>query len=263
MELILITGLDGSGKSTILNALEKRSRKSTFGVLHVPHIDSESISHDIKLKKVAAFVNAISLEADFLKIPQLKAIAIFSSMLLFKKLVEYKTTPGLTHIYCERHPLIDTGIYARFYAERMGKGRIDDTLLQRIDQAYSAEIDYLIRLIPAKLIPDKGRNIEALTDFITKWFFIEGRLDIKELKKLFNLELPAKIYYLRASPEILIHRLAARTIHEAHETVEVLEKLSAAYDKLFDELSAEYPSIVERIDAGNANTLNYLQDKLT
>jgi thymidylate kinase len=262
MEHILITGLDGSGKSTILNTLAQHSMNKKYDVLLLPHIDTDSLNDDPELKKVAEFINAISREADFLKNPQLKAIAIFASMLLFKKLAEYKTIPGLTQLYCERHPLIDTGVYARFYAEKMGEKSLDRDLLARIDQAYSHEIEYLIRLIPVKLFKSKNKNIASLAEFITRWFFAEQKLDIPDLEKLFNAALPSKIFYLKTSPDILIQRLTIRLMHEAHETKEVLSKLSSAYDVLFSELHHKYPVLVEIINAGNARSLNDFQKRL-
>lgn len=263
MEQILITGLDGSGKSTILKALSELRKNQTFDVLLLPHMDIESLNNDPELKTTAAFVNMLSLEADMVKIPQLKAIAIFASMLLFKNLVKYKTSPGLRTLYCERHPLVDTGIYAQFYAGKMGEGTIDIHLQKRIDEAYKTEIEYLIRLIPSKLFHRKSKSIASLAEFITQWFFVENKLDSKKLKRLFQVDLPSKIYYLKASPEILIQRIAARTMHEAHETVDILTKLSHAYDVLFTGLLKEYPAMVEIVNANDARSLDDFQKRLT
>jgi thymidylate kinase len=262
MESILITGLDGSGKSTILTALAQTAKNSIFDILYLPHIDAESLEKDSPLKKTAEFINAMSLEADLLKNPQLKAIAIFSSMLLYKEILNFKSKSGISKIYCERHPLIDTGIYARFYAAKMGEKQIDKDLLAKLNDAYYTEVKFLIKLIPAQLFSRRTKDITNLAAFITQWFFEEQKLGIKDLKKIFKEELPAKIYYLKTKPEILMQRLSGRIVHEVHESLEVLSRLGLAYDSLFEELQTDYPKLIEFIDAGNARSLTEFQKRI-
>jgi thymidylate kinase len=262
MEHILITGLDGSGKSTILNALDKLKRNNSFDVILLPRIDTENLEKHEKLQSAAAFVNTLSHESDLLQIPQLKAIAIFSSMLLFRPIAKYKSVPSITTLYCERHPLIDTGIYAGFYAAKMSEGKIDAEHVKRIDKVYQQEIRYIINLIPRNLVRKKKKSIAFLADFLLRWFYVEKKLDLENLKSLFHVRLPDKIFYLKASPEVLMHRLSGRKLVEAHETLEVLSTLSRAYDALFAFLSDKLPDMVEIVDAGNAIALSNFQHRL-
>jgi thymidylate kinase len=261
MEYILITGLDGSGKSTILDALSEYRERDSFDIIRLPHIETKELEGNISLKNTSEFVNAMSHEADLIKVPQVKAIAIFASMLLFREISRHKSKPGIRTLYCERHPLIDTGVYARFYAEKMGKGNINTDLLHHIDRNYGSEIEFLINLIPSRYrINEKG--IYSLIRFITQWFFIDGKNDIANLTELFQVELPSKIYYLQARPEKLMKRLALRELHEAHESLEVLRALGHTYEKLFSDLSESRNDLVETIDANRTGPLFGLRERL-
>ncbi len=262
METILITGLDGSGKSTIFNALSMVQGGIGFNLIYLPTIDTESLKEDSKLKKTAEFVNQLNQLADEQQLPSLKAIAIFSAMLLFKKIHDYKTKPGIQIIFCERHPLIDTQVYAQFYAEKAGSGSQSLTSFSKMDEKFNEELEYLVQQIPENFAMDKKASIGWLATFIFKRFFVEKKLALSDLKELFGIGLPHKIYYLKAKADILVQRIANREIHEAHETIEVLAKLGLGYDRLLMDLGISYPNLIEIIDAGRLQDLDKFKVRL-
>ena len=256
MHLILITGLDGSGKSTVLTKLAARKPDASIDFILLPQIDVERFREDPDIYKTALFINSLGHQADVLQVPQLKAIALFASMLLFKKMLEFKAKTGANIVFCERHPLIDTGVYARFYAAKLGPGTISQQVLDELDRKYADELDYLSGLVPDGMISNTSGQCAALLDFIYRWFFIEEKSDMGQLELLFGLGLPDKIYYLKAEPEVLFGRTKNRALQEAHESVQVFRMLGQAYDALFAEINTTEPGLAETIDANEIAQLD-------
>ena len=257
MQQILITGLDGSGKSTILQALlEKKS--SDFEIIFAPHFNLQSLSSSKNIYKVASFINALSYKSDSIKEPQLKAIALFSSMLLFQKIIQLKKD-NYELVYCERHPLIDSVIYAKFYAHKMNTPYNNQIYIQEIENTYNEELTYLLQLLPKEYVNVNFGPIENLKMFIYTWFHIESKTNVEELSQLFKVELPQKIYYLQAQPNVLFDRIKERKELEAHESVEVFEVLDKSYIELFKSLSQ---TDIEIIDANLFENLDTFKENL-
>ena len=116
MKVIILTGLDGSGKTTFLERIKEHSNPALCKIINLPHIDTEVLKQYTDLYETALFVNSLNRDADILKLPQLKAVALFASMILYREIFNLIKQEGVKTIFCERHPLIDPGIYARFYA---------------------------------------------------------------------------------------------------------------------------------------------------
>jgi len=260
METILITGLDGSGKSTILNELSKIKDSSNFDIIFLPRIDLDSLENESILKKTASFVNQLNEFADMQQKPGLKSIAIFCSMLLFKEIYRFKSNSGVNTIFCERHPLIDIMVYSLFYAEKTSSAFQNLDELSEIDKKYPDEIEFLVQLIPTSWISERKASLAWVSVSIFKQMHIEKKHSIPDLEELFEVGLPDKIYYLKASTEILFQRIANREIHEAHENVEVLNMLAHGYDNLFRKLNQNFPGLVEIIDAESISMLDALRD---
>lgn len=253
MKTILITGLDGSGKSTLLERISKKFESSELEIILLPHFDISKIS-DEKILKSAIFVNELSVYADIHKTPQLKAVALFSSMLLYQKI--YSKIDINKTVIVERHPLIDTSVYAMFYAEKLFPGSIKDEILDEIDSRFSEEIKYISDLLPSGLISENYGKCSGIINFIYQHFHLEKKFDTVNLKQLFKTELPDKIYFLRAKPEILFDRIKNRKVLEAHENVDVFRKLDMVYSQIFSGLKNDNPEIIEEINADEIENLN-------
>ena len=256
MEQILITGLDGSGKSTIFAFLDELKRDYSLSTIKLPHIQTESIKEDVILKNASEFVNRINEIADRRNQPVLKSVALFSSMLLCKKLVENQVDITTKYIFCERHPLIDTVVYATFYASQLKGSNSSENDFSELDERYKNELVTIINQIPDHILSEKQYTINTLVKFIYRYFFIEKKLDIDSQKELFGVNLPNKIFYLKADPEILMERLSGRKIFEAHESLATLKMLDETYKIFFEKLSLKNHTLLNIIDANSFESLN-------
>jgi thymidylate kinase len=252
MSVTLITGLDGSGKSTLLSKIAQFKTNNSISTLLLPHIDTQYLDAGSNIFKAAVFINKLSYQADIKNIPQLKALALFASMLLYKVLLANLRAKT---IFCERHPLIDTSIYAQFYAGKLAPGLVSEKVLRQIDTDFNFELTFLLHLLPVKQDTHSGLTAFFI-DFIYKHFHLKKKSELADLQSLFGVELPDKIYYLNAAPELLFKRIKERKVHEAHESVAVFTMLNEAYHQLFKKLNIINPNLVEVIDANSSQSLH-------
>lgn len=252
METILVTGLDGSGKSTFFSNL-RALQNPACEILLLPHIDLSLLPPGTLLHDTASFINTLSLKADETHQPPLKALALFSSMLLFRELMAAKKEETQI-IFCERHPVIDTGIYAGFYAKLLAPGCVAEESLHTLDETYPRELQLLVSLLPEEYRA-AGSASAALLNFIYDWFHLRKKDSLAELSQLFGVPAPSRIYFLKAAPQILYDRIRNRNRLEAHESVEVLQRLDEAYDRLLAAVKKSGKSKVTIIDAGSVASL--------
>lgn len=257
MTSILITGVDGSGKSTLIDKLKNSTNSASVDFVRVPFIDTSEIGNE-ELKSVATCINHLGNLADEHKSTGLKAAQLFSSMLIFHLLIEEKINNGKQLLFCERHPLIDTVVYAKFYAGKSRRKEKNSDLINEIEKKYQKELSFIINLLPqnyqnslSDLNSQRSYNLSILTNFIYTWFFKEQKISLPELKSLFKVPLPNHIYYLKADPQLMFERIKSRVRLEAHESVETFELLSKTYDELFAQLK---PFIDKNFYVVNANS---------
>lgn len=231
--MIVITGLDGSGKSSFLARLEAEVQDK-ISILRVPTIDSENFKNNKFLYDQCEFVNHLGRKADLEKQPSLKIIALFASMILFKALIEELQKEGKP-VFCERHPLIDTPVYARVYNKVMHPDNLNAEIALDIETNYKFELTGIIDRINAVIeISDKGKCYDLLS-FLHGWFSNNENYSLDRLKTLFSVSIPDKVYFLDAPAEVLIQRIGERSEKEFHETVELLNKMRPIYlNKLSD-----------------------------
>lgn len=242
MKVNLVTGLDGSGKSTVLKKLELGTKKGIH-IVYIPKIDSSLYEKDKKLTKTALCINEIGKLADEKQLPSFKIIAIFSAMALFDKLVHHLYNQNEKELFCERHPLIDTAVFAQVYYQVMNPALLDLSIAKKIDAKYETELAYIISLIKVEVKrTDKGISYDLL-HFLFEWFSDKNHFTIASLSNIFDSKLPSKIIYLHASPKILIKRIAQRKNSEFHETESLLEKMDHLYQKVLKEYNAEHKAI--------------------
>ncbi|MFK7924489.1 MAG: hypothetical protein AB8H47_21200 [Bacteroidia bacterium] len=257
MKTTLITGLDGSGKSTLLKRLLDLNH-SDWGFVFVPHIDLSRINAQSPLYQFSNFVNTLSEEADNKQIPQLKGLALFASMLLFHLLQDEETKEEKRQLFLERHPLIDTLVYAQFYAAKLHPADMDEAVLKELDSRFETELGYLLYLADAEAA--EGETMSgALLCFIHEAFYANP---IEDLAGLFCVELPDEIYFLQAESELLYSRIAERPVKEAHESVTVFEQLAKAYEEILRSLENESKVQITRIDANQIANLDALYERL-
>jgi thymidylate kinase len=254
---ILITGLDGCGKSTLFSKLAGE-KPDHVALITLPHIDEDSLPRDSTIRKQAQLLNQMSRQADENNWSDLKALALFGSMLLYEKLVHEMCTPLTRILICERHPLIDPLIYARFYAERLTADHLKREKIDYYNTTYGELLVFITGLLPVKSEGDYALEIFTfIRDTFKRTAVPDG-----QIKQVFKVDLPDKIFFLKAAPEILFDRIASRKISEPHEKLQVLDLLDKTYDGLFESISGQYNTSIEYIDAARFETLDKFYDRL-
>ena len=118
MKTILITGLDGSGKTTVIDRL-KGEKLDGIRILNAPHYDVGLLWHKPQLLESIMAINDISFTADARQWTRMKAVALFMSMLMYSDIVGAITSTSTDKIITERHPAIDSVAYASFYISKL------------------------------------------------------------------------------------------------------------------------------------------------
>jgi thymidylate kinase len=254
---LLITGLDGCGKSTLFSKLTGE-KPDHVALITLPHIDEDSLPRDSAIRRQARLLNQMSRQADEKSWSDLKALALFGSMLLYEQLVREMCTPLTRLLICERHPLIDPLIYAKFYAERLTADHLKREKLDYYNTTYSELLVFIVGLLPIK---SEGDHALEIFTFIHDTFKSSAVPD-EQITQLFKVGLPDKIFFLKAAPEILFDRIASRKVAEPHEKLQVLALLDKTYDVLFESISEIYKTPIEYIDAARFETLDKFYDRL-
>jgi hypothetical protein len=117
--------------------------------------------------------------------------------------------------------------------------------------------------LPEGQKPTGEGEMATLMGFIYQWFCMEKRTGLPELKLLFGVGLPDKIYYLSASASVLFKRLEARGRLEAHESEAVLERLGLAYGQLLQGLDSQREGLIQFVDANRFERLDQLFEELS
>lgn len=230
----LITGIDGAGKSTVLKKLETKL-KGGRKVIHVPHSKQLYFENNPKLTEACAMVYNLNKHADEKGEPRLKAFALVSSMLLFKRVVSESVSGfdfEIKEVFSERHPVIDTGVYALFYAPSLLPDSLSKDILKQLDAEFEKELIYCLDPVKSKISSEDG-ILFGFAEFLYDWFHIRKKTEPEDLEELFGIKAPDRIFYLKAKPEILFNRISKRNFREVHESVEVFEKLDAVYTDVF------------------------------
>lgn len=246
MKIILVTGLDGSGKSTFFERLTP-VLPTNCGVLRLPFFEMESLPENEQLRQCCGDINRINHLADESKQPLLKVIALFSSMLLFHPIIAAFEQEGKASIITERHPLIDSAIYAKAYQPYFQDLTAIQPKIPQLDTAFGNTITHVLTL-SGNFIPDKSPVLQ-LMESIQRLF---GEVYTTEAgQSFFGINFPERSYFLDAPENVLFERLRERAVKEHHETEAELGKMRKAYLQLFEGMKSG-----EIIDAGTFSALD-------
>jgi len=254
MKTILITGLDGSGKSTFFKELKAKQGKETV-IIELPKIDLHDLDKNIAIYPILSGINELSDYADRSKSPEAKALAFFGAMLCFHDLVSLKKKENTEFILCERHPLIDTAVYARFYSPKLNPEVINQHLTDDLDENFKSLLDYMVIKLPVDFSFNYQSPSARLFQFIFEFFKEKTAPAIAELEKVFKVKLPDKVYFLQAPAEILFSRLSARKQLEPHETLSTLSKMKDVYESDLELMARYYDLPVTFVDASSFDSL--------
>ncbi|TXB61424.1 AAA family ATPase [Phaeodactylibacter luteus] len=263
MKTIVITGLDGTGKSTVLQALKAQAPGAARAIVHAPEMDLEPLHKQPDVFRAARLVNQLNHDADRLAFPQLKAVALFAAMLLFEKLLQPVRERQGPAALCERHPLIDTSVYAQFYANKLSPDAVSARNTEPLERGNEAEWAYLLSLLPQDwAAPQNEGPVRVFMRFIYDRFHLQQRHQLSGLIGLFKLPLPDKVFFLQAPAKVLFARLQQRGVLEAHESLAALSMLEKAYQQHLQAFEAAAPGRLEIIDATSQTAMAALLPKL-
>lgn len=238
MKSIVITGVDGSGKTSFLDKLEESSINARF--VRVPKIEVDQYEGD--LKKVGLFINKMGEKSDELKSPTLKIISIFSSMLFFEDFYAFQQSHSPKVIFCERHPLIDTAVYGLIYMEYLNQSSALTNDLE-IGEEEGHVFEKIAQKVNRNLGVDQIKNAKGLLLFLKDWFSDAENFKVKQLSKLFNIALPDEVYFLNAPTEVLYQRISSRSNKEVHETKVAMERMKGLYTKVLEDAQINFKSL--------------------
>lgn len=255
MKTILITGLDGSGKSTIFSRLKSENPRQV-GFLNLPYFDLENLPAGFTNKSVCAGINFMSDEADKLHQPLLKIIGMFSAMVLFSKIEAQHQHNGKTILITERHPLIDASMYAKIYLKYLNPVLYAKDDFYSIDKSYMQHIQEILQILHVSISENESPS-NKLLELIYKLFGPENKTNLNELSTFFSCSMPSEIYFLHAPATVLMQRISARSTKEHHESEEKLDELRTLYLNYLNQFSE-----VRLIDASNFETLNAFTEEI-
>lgn len=255
MQIYLITGLDGSGKSTLFKRLKEAPKEQT-AFLHLPYIDLTELPNSFPHRSLCERLNEMGTNADTLQLPLLKIYALFGAMSLYSSIRISFEQVGKKILFCERHPLIDSPVYALAYRSYMHPKRWNDSVFNQLDELYATEMTQISELVSSAPLTGDSPS-KHLLHFIND-LFGKQTPTLQKLETVFACQSPDFIYFLDASPPILLNRLAQRVVKEHHEQETQLAQMRLAY---LDSLAA-FPQVT-LVDAASFAALDRLAEQFT
>ena len=256
-KMIVITGLDGSGKSTLHRELETKFG-SQLEILRLPTMDSEKFKDDPLLFECCKMINDLGERGDKESEPGMKIISMFSSVALFNDLFNYLKKGKEKVIFCERHPLVDTYIYAEAYLSVMAPFNLPLEKAMEIDEHYDLLLSEVARRLKVDFTDPRSLKSHSLLEFLYVWFSDQSNLVPEKLFDLFEMKKPDEVYFLDAPAEVLFERIDGRENMEYHENVEALKEMRTYYHELLEKFGAGF----EIIDASNKTAPKDLLERL-
>lgn len=238
-KMIVITGLDGSGKSTFHRELETRFG-SQSETLRLPTMDSEKFKDDPILFECCKMINELGERSDKEEQPGMKIIAMFSAVALFNDLFNCLGKRNVKVIFCERHPLVDTMIYAKAYLKVMSPSNLPLEIAMEIDERYDLLLSEVSRILKVDFITSNSLKSHALLAFLYDWFSKTSNLVPEKLFKLFEMKKPDEVYFLDAPAEVLFERIEERENREYHENVEALKQMRSNYHEFLKKFESGF-----------------------
>lgn len=258
---IAVVGIDGSGKSEFIARLrhlappdERWIALSCPDFHHTPNGPLHELSRQLK---------AVSDAADTVGYPAVKAAALYLRMTLYGPVEDFfGTTFDPNVLVCERHPLIETLVYAPLYAriaqgERGDPSRLADVLAlaDQLQPGAAPAVKDWQRTESARV--HLGADLETTLDDIVTILSHRTATALERFSTAYRTTLPDTILWLDTPPDQAARRCAARGTIETHESPAHLTALRANYLRTLDELRILFPEmVIHRIENTDADSLD-------
>ncbi|MEM9549230.1 MAG: hypothetical protein AAGA77_24810 [Bacteroidota bacterium] len=234
---VAITGIDGCGKSTLIQELMNRC--SDHGNLYQAF--SCTNYHDTPNAPFSALSRAfdqLSQFADARNDSKLKYAALYLKMSLFGPIEQFflnQFSPQF--LITERQALVASLVYGQFYAqvnrnkdENEGVKSLWTPELLNDDNFHWKEILHWFELENIRL--DRKLDLWQLPEYLMEVQANEPMTLLKILEKMFRTSLPEKIIYLQIDEEIAANRVGLGKTKEIHESQQHLKQLHLYYQKV-------------------------------
>lgn len=252
---LAIVGIDGTGKSTVCHSLFRHLAR---GPLRVRGFSSLQLfdDPDLPLGGLSRTFDVLSGLADERQSAPLKAVALFLGMTLFGPVERFLTeTYDPDWLITERHPVIDSMVYARFYLSRIGTA-IDPALVRCIDERFEAEgweadqtwdrVHAWISGLPT--LDGIERDFFTLPLALQTLFALPAEELLDRLCALYRTTLPDHALLLTMPVAVADHRIAERQRRDGkprdlHENEQALDLLQTAYHQACGQLRRLHPRL--------------------
>ena len=229
--VISLSGVDGTGKSTLLQIIQDRLTKD-FRVLSIP-TPQYYLNPELPYAEMSLPLENMGKYADQIANPGLKANISFVQMSLQGRIIEQFINKGFDFILCERNALIDILAYAQFYLPllKIESASHSDTRLE--GDLVNPEVDrYVQSLFPQEV------SISNLHQALLSLFDKDQIETIKNISQLLHSRAPELYIQLTANAETLKNRIALKKSEykEAHEGIDSLLTLQETLGQISQQL---------------------------
>lgn len=254
---IAITGIDGTGKTTIIREIRKlyKDRMHEAYAFRAPQFHEDRL---LPFSSLSEIIEHLSVESDRIGDATLKSVALFLSMTLYgdvERHILHAYRPAL--LFAERQCVVDTLAYAQFYLpllKRDTKSAINkETLSDRILKVLTvAQLDSLNAWLKVVSQRETSANL-TLNSLIQDMIQIcngQPQEIVGRMLRLYNAELPDQIVLLTTTTQDLRLRLAEKKISqgaqaqsEIHEQDGVITGLATALRSSCEFMKALHPKM--------------------
>ncbi|UGT62045.1 hypothetical protein [Nocardia asteroides] len=237
---IAVVGIDGCGKSSLI----ARLRAGNQLTLSCPdlHHNADGPLHDLSRK-----LAAVGAAADAVGNPAVKAATLYLRMTLYGPVEDFLLRTYRPEVLiCERHPLIETLVYAPLYARLAGRARRDVApVLDRAERQLPGATAALRRW--QALEQDRvgiGGDLATVLDEIVTILGTGTEAAVTRFAQSYRTTLPDRVLWLDTPPADAARRLALRGGPlETHENLAHLETLRTGYRELGARLESVWPGL--------------------
>lgn len=238
---VAIVGIDGSGKSELITALTARASTSAVRAINCPNFHD---GFDGPLHQTSRHLAVLGAAADHAQNPVVKAATLYLRMTLFGPVERFVTQtyrPQL--LLCERHPIIETLIYAPLYARvtqaaRQVSSEDIESLLAAADAIAPGTSDSVARWQEVTAAHSGvGGNLMTTLDEVVSILDTPLTTAMGSLANCFRTHLPEAIIWLDISVDEAMSRIRRRDeTPELHENESTLKQLRKRYEVTLPQL---------------------------